>query len=75
VLRTALILSVITYGCLISLLCGPKTILDRHVFYAGSIKDGQEILKMNDWRMTEIDSTTSGREKVYIFHYKEMELK
>ena len=63
------------YIALLFMFCGQKPLLDGHVFYAGSMKDGQEISKMNDWQVVSVDSSRVKHEKVYVFHYKEMELK
>jgi hypothetical protein len=55
---------------------GPgELVQDRHTFYAGSIKDGQDILKMYDWRCTKIDTLRDASGTSYLFHYRELELK
>lgn len=55
---------------------GPgKLIQDRHTFYAGSVKEGQQILEMYDWKCTKIDTLRDAGGKSYLFHYKELELK
>ncbi len=59
------------------LFCSPgkNVIVDRHNFYAGSIKEGREIAKMYEWEITKVDTILEGPSIFYLFHYKELELK
>jgi hypothetical protein len=54
---------------------GKKVIIDKHVFYAGSVKEGQEIAKMHEWKIVRVDTCQDGNGAFYLFHYKELELK
>jgi hypothetical protein len=59
------------------LFCSPgkKVVIDKHSFYAGSVKEGQDIAKMYDWKIIRIDTCRDGNGTAYLFHYKELELK
>ena len=59
------------------LFCSPgkKVVIDKHSFFAGSIKEGQEIAEMYNWKIRRVDTVLEGPSKSYLFHYKELELK
>ena len=53
----------------------PEVIIDRHSFYAGTVKEGLDIAKMYEWKITKVDTVREGWSTVFLFHYRELDLR